>query len=356
MFDINTQEDNIILVPTLNEVEILELSLKLKTENISQHYLLASSGTTGGRWKGYLISRLALLRNASAVNERLALTKDDIWGASLPLYHIGGLSIYFRAQLLGHSPIDLRPWSADSLVDKILKHKVTVISLVPTQVFDLVKLNITSPGTLKTVLVGGDFLSRELAERFTHLGWPLVRTFGMTEVSSQLCTGADPDGYYSPLPIHDIKTDINNNLFVRSLSLFSYRVSKQEEWSLTSISELLDHEGYLKLPDKASLSNRGLKILGRDDGHIKSSGHLISYSELRETLDRFCLDHQCWGEMEIQLNPTEREGVELILHCLNKLPEAIIDEFLHLISPVKIAKIKKQDLFNRTNLGKFKYP
>lgn len=355
MFNLDLEDEtNQLLLPSFKPESLHELRIKLQELGVKNHFLISSSGTTGGDWKGYLISKNALLTNAKAVNECLKLSETDVWGATLPYYHIGGLSIHFRAKLLGHNPVQLRPWNPQVLVEEIKKQEVTVISLVPSQVYDLVELNLASPKNLKTVLVGGDFMGQALAQKFEALGWPVVRTYGMSEVSSQLCTGMKENGFYCPLPIHDIKTNEFNHLLVKSRSFFSYFVKKKENWELTPLQALLDGEGYFKLADKGLIEDGLVKVLGRDDGQIKSSGHLINFNELKETLEHFCLEHHCWGKIELQSSPTEREGQKLTLHYLDSVPERTMSEFLERIHPVKIKDLQKHSKFKRTDLGKFK--
>jgi hypothetical protein len=153
-----------------------------------------------------------------------------------------------------------------------------------------------------------------------------------------------------------LKSDDDHNLFVRSQSFFSYILTKDQDWKLTSISQLLDHHGFYKLPDKGFFKNGSLQFLGRSDGQIKSSGHLINFLDLKERLDRYMLERNIWGKMEIQVAPSERSGSELILHYLEALPYAVVEGFQQEIHPVRLDKIEKQVLFTRTKLGKFKAP
>jgi O-succinylbenzoic acid--CoA ligase len=355
MFSLDLMVDsNRLLLPSFNRDMIDELESKLDALGIKNHYLLSSSGTTGGNWKGYLISKESLLINARAVNEKLELNQNDIWGASLPHYHIGGLSIYFRAMLLNHQPADLRPWNPLELVQKIRDHHISVISLVPTQVYDLVHLDIIAPKEIRHVLVGGDFLGTELARRFRQLGWPMIQTFGMSEVSSQLCTGMDEKGFYAPLPIHEIKTDSSLRLQVKSKSFFSYLVKKNSDWEFIPLENFLDQDGFFTLPDKALIQEEGVKFLGRDDGFVKSSGHLLNIIDLKEALDRFGLEHHCWGSMELQTSNSPRLGQQLTLYYLETVAEHKVQEFLKIIRPIRIHTIKKLKAFERTDLGKFK--
>lgn len=355
MFNLDfTVDSNRLLLPTFNQKMIDELEIKLDGLGIKNHYLLSSSGTTGGDWKGYLISKDSLLINARAVNERLGLNQNDVWGASLPHYHIGGLSIYFRAKLLNHEPVDLRPWNPLELVQKIRDHHISVISLVPTQVYDLVNLHIMAPKEIRHVLVGGDFLGTELARKFRQLGWPMIQTYGMSEVSSQLCTGMDERGFYKPLAINQIKTDSSLRLQVKSKSFFSYLVKKINDWEFIPLENLLDQDGFFTLPDKALIQEEGVKFLGRDDGFVKSSGHLLNMIDLKEALDRFGLENHCWGSMELQTSSSPRLGQQLTLYYLETVAEHKVEEFLKMILPIRINSLKKLKTFERTDLGKFK--
>src|SRR5262245_38728448 len=89
------------------ESEILK---NLEPYNLEDHFVLFSSGTTGVDLKGYALSKKALFANARAVNEHFSLSKEDVWGLSLPVYHIGGLSVVARAHLLQNRIVDLRHW------------------------------------------------------------------------------------------------------------------------------------------------------------------------------------------------------------------------------------------------------
>src|SRR5690606_34005827 len=106
------------------------------------HFILFSSGTTGGV-KGYAISKEALFSNARASNEHFKMTAHDVWGLSLPVYHIGGLSVLVRAHLLSNKVIDARHWNPEKWTNTI--QEATITTIVPTQLYDLVKRGIRAP-------------------------------------------------------------------------------------------------------------------------------------------------------------------------------------------------------------------
>ena len=142
---------------------------------------------TSGHSKICLLSKKALLHQASLANKNLQASKKDKWLISLPLYHVGGISILARAFLSKSSYlINTKKWYPLSFKKQIEKEKISLSSLVPTQVYDLVAKNLKAPPCLRALLVGGDFLSPEIYKQAKELGWPLLLCYGATETSSHI--------------------------------------------------------------------------------------------------------------------------------------------------------------------------
>ncbi len=347
-----SKENLIILAPKFEHLR-MDLFEFLNSNGIQTHVIFLSSGTTSLDPKGYVFSKEALIYNAQSVNSHLGLSSEDIWGLSLPPFHVGGISVLFRASLLGHTPIELYPWDPIDLSNKIIKHKVTVISLVPTQVYDLVKYQLRAPNVIKCVLVGGDFLSTALEEKARLLGWPIVRTFGMSELGSQIATAKSSfDKELKILNIHQLKTDQENRLWIRSPSLFSYEIKLENSWKIRSSKEYLDENGFYPLPDLGLIKDDFLTPLGRYDGKIKSSGRLIDLSLLKEKLDQHMLEYNIWGKMDIVVRAHERKGSLLSLEFEKTLDKKIPKIFQESIMPIMIDEMKPVDRIERNELGK----
>lgn len=314
----------------------------LKPYSLENHFILFSSGTTGGDLKGYALSKEALFTNAKAVNEHFNLSKDDVWGLSLPIYHVGGLSVLARAHLLGNKIIDARGAWLKAL------DEVTITTVVPTQVYDLVKNGIKPSKNLRYLVVGGDFLSTSLQEKAQDLGWPVVRTFGMSEVSSQLASGND----LKVLPIHEVKTNAEKVLLVKSKSLFTLEFILGEKFKVTLASDLLDQDGFYMTKDRVEINHGTLKHLGRINDEVKISGHLVNLLELKNELSGFLLKHGLYNQMEFSLEDDERKGKKLVLLTLSH--NQLTEEISKLIAPVKIDEVRLVNEFNRTDLGKLK--
>ena len=154
---------------------------------LKAHIWLATSGRTQQKWVA--LSKKALLLSAKAVNQHLKVSSQDRWGLCLPLFHVGGLAITARA-FLSQSPyfVYKGKWDPQAFYNFLKQKKITLCSLVPTQVYDLVKEGLLSPPSLRAIVVGGESLSPSLYKLARALKWPLLPSYGLTECSSQVAT------------------------------------------------------------------------------------------------------------------------------------------------------------------------
>ena len=159
----------------------------LKLPQLKSHVWLTTSGRVSQKWVA--LSKKALLTSAEAVNKHLDVTSKDKWGLLLPLFHVGGLSILARAYLSQSACFTYdKKWSAKSFVAFLNEHKITLSSLVPTQVYDVVKAGLSCPPFVRAIVVGGENLSQSLYKAARGLNWPLLPSYGLTECSSQVAT------------------------------------------------------------------------------------------------------------------------------------------------------------------------
>ncbi len=353
VFDVNFDEEFKILT----HPQLADAGMRLREELLSldftSHFAIFSSGTGSSELKGYVLSEKALNQNAEAVNTFFGLTKDDIWGLSLPVYHVGGLSVLIRARLLGNKIVDLRKWDPEQWHKTLTSEKVTITTIVPTQLYDLVKLSLSSPGTLKKIIVGGDFLPAPLESKARELGWPVIRTYGMTEVGSQLASGKTPGDKLQVLPIHKIRLTPEGLLQVKTPSLFTAVFTLGEKFSIKFARRLCDQDDYYTTQDLVTLSNQFLTPRGRINQEIKIAGHLTSLLYLKDTLADVLLRHDAFGKAEILVGPDERKGNRLILAHAG-ISEIVLAEIKNALMPAVIDEVKLVNEFSRTDLGKLK--
>ena len=355
MFDVNFDEIKPQLLAHDSQKHLApEILKQLKKYDLRHHFILFSSGTTGGDLKGYAVSKEALFTNADAVNKHFKLGRTDVSGLSLPTYHIGGLSVLARADLLGNKVVDARKWDPDSWSEKM--KDVSITTIVPTQLYDLVKRGMKPSPALRYIIVGGDLLSSGLKAQAMKLGWPVIRTFGMSEVCSQLASATMPSSdALQILPIHTAKTDKSGRLLVKSEALFTLQFTMGKEFKVTLAEELCDEDGFYRTSDRAQVSGNVIEHLGRLGDEVKIAGHLVNLIQLKNTLATYLVSEKLYNQMEFVLEDDDRKGKRLVLLAL---PNALSDErqkaLAKLIYPIKIDQVRSVDSFERTHLGKLK--
>src|SRR5687768_8875866 len=110
------------------------------------HVWLATSGSTGAL-KLTALSKKALLASAASVNRHLQSDAQDVWFCVLPTFHVGGLGIYARALLSG-ARVVAAAWDSRTFAEM---EEMTLASLVPAQVADLVRTGLRAPGGVRGI-------------------------------------------------------------------------------------------------------------------------------------------------------------------------------------------------------------
>jgi O-succinylbenzoic acid--CoA ligase len=149
-----------------------------------------TSGTTGTP-KGAQLTFGNQHAGAAASAARLGTGADDVWLLSLPLYHVGGMTIPFRALLAGASVVEYDPrggFDPARLIRLLEAQQVTMISLVPTMLARLLDAGFQGTAALRAILLGGAAAPLNLLERAFACGLPVAPTYGLTEACSQVAT------------------------------------------------------------------------------------------------------------------------------------------------------------------------
>lgn len=260
------------------------------------HIWLATSGTTGQKYVA--LSKKAFLISAAEVNSYLEASSEDHWLAALPHFHVGGLSIYARAYLARAKVYKLASWDPAAFVDAA--KKVSFASVVPSQLFDLVKQKKKAPGNFKRLIVGGAALCDELRKRGEALNWPITHTYGMTECASQIAVEG------TLLPHIQAKTDEQARLWIKSDSLLSGYL-KGGDFVDPKIS------GWFQTGDLACLTDGKLILLGRQEEMVKILGEKVYLLPLKQRLQEICVTENLSIKFRLYPVADDRNGCSLHL-------------------------------------------
>ncbi len=323
--------------------------------------LFQTSGTEGAP-KWVVLTKDSVQRSAKAVNAHFGITADDRWLLALPLWHVGGFGILARAYAAGCEVTTLEgKWDAQAFAELATASKSTLTSLVPTQVFDLVTARLKAPPSMRVVLVGGAALSADIEKAALDLGWPIRRTYGMTETASQVASQSVAGGELEVLSLWDLQTDSDGILTIRGPALAKGYIHRDESksWSWAEISAT---EG-LRTRDRVSLSEVGgkrvLRFTGREAGTIKILGEFVSLSHIQERLEslRLALGISN-GDAAVCDVPDERAGARLVL-AFSDLSPADAERLMNALNDglrafEKIQQAREVPSIPRGDLGKLR--
>ena len=270
-------------------------------------FALFTSGSQG-RPKAVQLTRTAFLASAHANADHLGWRDDDRWLCCLPLAHIGGLSIAVRCLTAGACMVltPEGPFDAEAIIATIARHRVTLMSLVPTMLVRLLDHGWTPPGHVRAVLVGGAATSPSLLQRARQRGVPALVTYGMTETCSQIATQTpgehDLDQTRAPGHIGPLLAGVevafdDGRLLVRGpMRMRGY---------LGEVA--LPDDAYHETGDRGYLDDRGhLHVLGRLDEVIITGGENVAPAVVEAALCRhpaiaaacvFGVEDPAWGQV-----------------------------------------------------------
>jgi O-succinylbenzoic acid--CoA ligase len=245
--------------------------------------IIFTSGSTGTP-KAALHTFSNHYHNALGSNANIALRPGDRWLHSLPLYHVGGLSILFRCLLAGATAVF--PEHRTQIGESIAALGATHVSLVSTQLLRLLRED-ADLSALEAVLMGGGPVPTSLVDEAVARGLPLHTSYGLTEMASQVTTtppGASTEELHTSgraLPHREISISGEGEILVRGETLFAGYVKGEK------VARPLDADGWFHTGDLGGLDEDGyLRILGRRDNLFISGGENIQPEEIEEAICR----------------------------------------------------------------------
>ena len=376
-------------------------------QNCQSHIFIASSGTSSqdfSQRKLLAIAKSAFLTAAESANQFLQTNKNETWLKILPDFHVGGLSILARAYLNEQNVLDLNSqnqnhntnktpvsqdwhWDAVEFCQQISDFNIQLCSLVPTQIYDLVQAKLNAPKCVRLILVGGAKLETNLYFSARNLGWPLLPSFGMSELGSQIATAElsslsekmmqtitidtlstkemhptqfneeklfSKNSYFPDYKIlNHIKAKTNQDGFLcfQSKSLFTAYVSTEKDKCVWQTPELDSDNFWISSDTGKVLDGSKLQVLARDNERIKIAGEAINLQNLDaillNCLSRLALPSQSAAIVAL---PDPRLGNKIVLaHSIQE--QSKLEELQKAFNQECLAIAKIKDCFYLAKLS-----
>ena len=246
--------------------------------------VLFTSGSTGEP-KAAVLSYGNHYYSARGANLHVRLISRDRWLLNLPLYHVGGLAILFRCLLSGSTVVIPEP---NETIEYAQEHyAITHLSLVATQLIRLLRVEPlpASFARVKAIVLGGGPLPASALVEALRRGWPVLPSYGLTEMASQVCTASplapasQRMGAGAPLRYRQLRINAQGEIEVRGDTLF---LGYLENGQLVPSRNA---EGWFATGDLGELDERGqLTVKGRRDFMFISGGENIQPEEIEHAL------------------------------------------------------------------------
>jgi O-succinylbenzoic acid--CoA ligase len=235
-----------------------------------------TSGSGGQpRWVIHLAE--TLMAGAEAAATRVAFGRGSAWRLSLPLDHVGGLSLIWRALVGG-----------GALLAGGDPARETHRSLVPTQLHRaLAAGEEASLRHLRCLLLGGAPLPPTLRRRALAAGMPLRVSYGLTETGALVAASLPGDALcgeadYAGRPLWPGRVAVDDDGLVR-VSAPSLAVGRADDTGAMAPLDL-DAGGLLPTHDLGRLEGDALYVTGRRGNVIVSGGEKLAAEELEGAL------------------------------------------------------------------------
>ncbi len=361
--------------------QIIDSSDKLQFENsfssnhkhnLKNTALVMFTSGVSGKPKAVVHTFHSLEKSAQLGAKILNYSSKDKWLLALPLYHIGGFSILSRTVIYGSSLIIPKSLKIDDIISAIDNEDPSLLSLVSSQLNEIVSKKMKANKSHRYLLVGGGPINDELLVEAISLGWNVCKVYGSTETASfitflkkeEILKKQNCAGY--PIPGVQIKIIKRGKeqlpfktgeIYVSSPTLFQkYLLNKK----LTSRKL---KQNYFKTGDIGYVDNYGfLYIESRKNDMIITGGENVNPHEIEKVLLTNSKIKECcvigiqdkkWGEVIAATVVLKRKTMvgsdELKQFLKNKIANFKIPKkyfFVSSLPKTSLGKYKREEVKN----------
>lgn len=365
-YQLNDAEVSLVLTSDklINDIEQMNLSVSVKTfteitglpesdvKLMTELYLddpftiIYTSGTTGFP-KGVIHTYGNHWWSAIGSALNLGLSAGDKWLATLPIFHVSGLSIFMKSVIYGMPVYLLEKFDEMVVHDAIMSRGVTIVSVVTVMLQRLVKLigGERYPDAFRCMLLGGGPAPKPLLEKAKARNIPVFQSYGMTETSSQIVTLSPKDAlnkigsagkalFPAQLQVAHPTDDPVGEIFVKGPMVTKAYFKKaevtkktiQDGWLATGDLGYLDEGGFLYIVDR----RKDLIISGGENVYPTEVESVLSGMEQIDEVGVVGKVDEEWGQIPVAFVVADGQvtGQEIIQYAQNylatyKLPKHI---------------------------------
>ena len=265
--------------------------------------VLTSGSTVGPRPVRLTFGNVAAAVAAS--QRRIRNDAGDRWLLNLPLFHVGGLSILWRAAAAGGAVALHRDFDPGRTALAMQDGSVTIASLVPTMLHRVLDADPGPYHSMKAVLLGGAAANRDLVERALDAGLPVLQTYGTTEACSQIATVSPGEAYEA---LGTAGRPLSGIAVTTGEAGVGEIVISGDAVSPGYLGEA-DRTGRHATGDVGYLDDHGrLVVLGRVDDMVVTGGENVYPQRVADVLSR----HRFVGRVEVVGVPDPEWGQALV--------------------------------------------
>ena len=147
-----------------------------------------TSGTTA-RPKGVEMTHRNLWLNAAIFGWQTGVTHREIYLHTLPMFHCNGWGMPYAITGMGGQHIVLRKIDGTEILERIQKHKVTLLCGAPAVIAAILDAatdwegEVPGKGKMRIVVAGAPPPTKTIERVETELGWEFIQIYGLTETA-----------------------------------------------------------------------------------------------------------------------------------------------------------------------------
>jgi o-succinylbenzoate---CoA ligase len=236
--------------------------------------VIHTSGTSGAP-KAVELTYGNWLWSALGSATAIGLDPAERWLCTLPLAHVGGLSILIRSAIYGTTAVLHERFDTEAVLATVIDDGITVVSLVPTTLARLLDAGLRDPPALRCALIGGAPAPPTLIARARAAGIVCVQTYGLTEACSQVTTQIPGDaGSDAGLPLFCTRVRTHaGEIQVAGPTVAPAAVGRDGR-----------DGGWLSTGDLGELVDGRLRVTGRRSEMIVTGGENVAPAEVEGVL------------------------------------------------------------------------